>query len=210
MSPTAAGQRAITRAQITGVVLAGGLARRMGEQAAGTDKGLLHFGTQPMVARVIDRLSPQVASMIINANRHLDAWQTFGLPVVSDRIEGFAGPLAGLHAAMAASTTPWVATVPCDSPFLPLDLVARLSAAAFAEHAQVAVACTGDQPHPVFALARCDLVDHLAQFLASGRRRIDAWYSSLRAVHVPFDDEHAFVNINTPEDLQHHAPASRP
>lgn len=202
--------RALPAQQITGVVLAGGLGRRMSEQGMDRDKGLLAFGDRPMAAHVIERLRPQVGALIINANRHLPAWQALGLPVVPDQVEGFAGPLAGLHAALLWSTTPWVVSVPCDSPFLPRDLVLRLSLAAQAAQAQVAVARTADQAHPVFALVRRELRDDLEAFLLSGRRRIDAWYGRLRTIEVPFDDEHAFVNINTPDDLQLHAPPHLP
>ncbi|HYF59979.1 MAG TPA: molybdenum cofactor guanylyltransferase MobA [Burkholderiaceae bacterium] len=191
----------IPREAIAGVVLAGGLGRRMGAAAEGLDKGLRPFRGRPMAAHAIERLAPQVGSVAINANRHLDAWRAFGLPVFSDAIEGFAGPLAGLHAAMTHATAPWIATVPCDSPFLPPDLVARLAAAASAAGAQVAVARTGAQPHPVFALVERSLRDDLDAFLATGRRRIDAWYAPLRVVEVDFDDEAAFRNINTAEEL---------
>lgn len=187
---------------IAGVILAGGLGRRMAGDATGEDKGLRPFAGRPLAAHAIERLAPQVSVLAINANRNLDAWRGFGLPVLPDRVPGFAGPLAGLHAAMAWADTPWVATVPCDSPLLPPDLVARLAAAAAAEHAQVAVARTGTRAHPVFALVRRALADDLERFLASGRRRIDAWYAPLRVVEVPFDDERAFVNLNTPDELE--------
>lgn len=178
----------------------------MDPDGVGTDKGLLPFGTQPMVAEVIARFAPQVGPLLINANRHLTEWEAFGLPVITDRVGDFAGPLAGLHAAMSCSTTPWIMTVPCDSPFLPTDLVQHLAHAALAQDAQVAMACTGEQPHPVFSLVRVDLLHDLEAFLATGRRRIDAWTGRLRTVQVPFDDEQAFVNINTPQDLRQHAP----
>jgi molybdopterin-guanine dinucleotide biosynthesis protein A len=103
---------------------------------------------------------------------------------------------------MAFATTPWLVTVPCDSPFLPVDLVLRLAQAAADKAAQVAVAHTGDQPHPVFALVQRSLEPDLAAFLASGRRRIDAWYAPLRVAEVDFVDEHAFVNLNTPDELR--------
>ncbi len=190
-----------TRASITGIVLAGGLGRRMSTDGSELDKGLRPFRGRPLAAHVIQRLAPQVRTLAINANRHVDDWRRFGHPVFSDRIGGFAGPLAGLHAAMAFVETPWLVTAPCDSPFLPTDLVERLAAAARASDAQVAVARTGEQPHPVFALVRCSLHDHLEAFLGSGRRRIDAWYAPLRVVEVRFDDEAAFRNINTAEEL---------
>ncbi|MEW5890091.1 MAG: molybdenum cofactor guanylyltransferase MobA [Pseudomonadota bacterium] len=186
------------RQPITGLVLAGGLGRRMG----GVDKGLRPFRGKPMVAWALERLQPQVDTILINANQNLEAYQAFGHPVISDRIGGFAGPLAGLHAGLLAATTPLLVTVPCDSPFLPADLVARLAAARAEQDADLAVARTGDQPHPVFSLVRREVVDSLSRFLEGGGRKIDAWYSALRVVEVAFDDEaEAFANINTPQEL---------
>lgn len=191
---------------ITGIVLAGGMGRRMG----GVDKGLVELDGRPMVAHVLARLAPQVGSLLINANQNPDRYAQFGYPVVADALGGFAGPLAGLHAGMTAATTPFVVTVPCDSPFLPTDLVARL-ATGFADNmAQLAVAKTVDQPHPVFALVRRDVLPHLAAFLHGGGRKIDAWYATLRVVEVPFDDdENAFRNINTVDELAAAATAGR-
>ena len=183
---------------VTGLVLAGGLGRRMG----GVDKGLVELDGKPMVAHVLARLAPQVDSVLINANQNIDRYATFGPPVVPDRIEGFAGPLAGLHAGLSAASTPLLVTVPCDSPFLPLDLVERLRAALDAAQAQLAVARTGDQAQPVFSLVRREGLEDLGQFLASGGRKIDAWYARLKVVEVAFDDEaEAFANINTREEL---------
>jgi molybdenum cofactor guanylyltransferase len=188
----------ISRADITGIVLAGGQGRRMGS----VDKGFVELDGRPLVAHVIERLAPQVATLVINANRNAGRYAVFGYPVVADAIGGFAGPLAGLHAGLAAATTPFVATSPCDSPFLPADLVARLSGAFDAQPIDIAVARTFAQPHPVFALARCSLLPHLAQFLGAGGRKIDAWYASLPIAEVAFDDEaDAFRNINTPAEL---------
>jgi molybdopterin-guanine dinucleotide biosynthesis protein A len=194
--------KALPREAITGIVLAGGLARRMSDGDRQVDKGLQPLAGRPMAAWVIERLAPQVGRLAINANRNPDAWAAFGVRVFPDRIEGFAGPLAGLHAAMAIADTPWIVTAPCDSPLLPVDLVARLARAAHAGAAQVAVARTGAQPHPVFALVQRALADDLGAFLASGRRRIDAWHAPLRVVEVDFDDAEAFANVNTPEELQ--------
>jgi molybdopterin-guanine dinucleotide biosynthesis protein A len=188
----------IARRDVTGIVLAGGQGRRMG----GIDKGLIPLSGRAMVAHVIDRLAPQVGAIVVNANQNADAYAAYGHPVVADAVGGFAGPLAGLHAGMSAATTPYVVTVPCDSPFLPADLVARLAAALVAAGAQLAVARTFDQPHPVFALARRDVLPHLAAFLAEGGRKIDLWYASLGIVEVPFDDcAEAFRNINTRDEL---------
>jgi len=188
----------MNRRDITGLVLAGGQGRRMGN----VDKGFVELAGRPLVAHVIDRLVPQVATLVINANRSAEHYAAFGYPVVADAIGGFAGPLAGLHAGLATAATPFVATSPCDSPFLPADLVVRLSAAFDARPIDIAVARTFDQPHPVFALVRRSVLPHLAQFLDGGGRKIDAWYASLAVAEVRFDDEaDAFRNINTPAEL---------
>ena len=182
---------------ITGIVLAGGQGRRMG----GIDKGLQTLRGKPMIEWVLERLRPQVGEIVINANQNRAAYEKYGHRVVADDISGFAGPLAGLHAGMKAASHPLVMTVPCDSPFLPLDLVSRLSNNL--QKNEVAVAKTGNQPHPVFSLVKKDLVQNLESFLAGGGRKIDAWYGALKFVEVPFDDEaDAFRNINTREELE--------
>jgi molybdopterin-guanine dinucleotide biosynthesis protein A len=191
----------IARHEITGIVLAGGLGRRMSDDGSGTDKGLRTFRGRPMASHVIGRLAPQVGPVAINTGRDDAAWRAFGLPLVPDEIGGFAGPLAGLHAALGWARTPWVVTAPCDTPFLPLDLVSRLARAAAGTGARIAVARTGSQPHPVFALVDRTLRDDLAAFLGSGRRRIDAWYAPLPVVEVDFGDDAPFRNINTADDL---------
>jgi len=192
----------MTHAKITGVVLAGGQGRRMG----GIDKGLQLLRGRPMIAWVLERFEPQVTNLIINANQHLDEYATYGYPVVSDEIDGYAGPLAGLQAALHhPSTHSLLATAPCDSPFLPGDLVARLHLVMQQHEADVAVAKTGTQAHPVFSICRRGVSGHLDTFLASGGRKIDEWYSTLKVVEVPFDDEPSmFTNFNTPEDLARH------
>ena len=185
-------------ASVTGVVLAGGQGSRMG----GVDKGLQEFRGKPMVAHAIERLAPQVDELLINANRNSEAYARFGHRVIADEIEGFAGPLAGFERGLAHAAGDLVVTVPCDSPFLPADLVARLRAALEREDAEVAVAQTGDQVHPVFCLMRRGVHASLTRFLASGQRKIDRWYPELRATLVPFDDEaDAFRNINTRDEL---------
>jgi molybdenum cofactor guanylyltransferase len=182
---------------VSGIVLAGGQGRRMG----GVDKGLQLLRGKPMVAWALERLTPQVAEVIVNANQNLEAYARFGHRVVADAIGGFAGPLAGLHAGLCAVSQPLAVTVPCDSPFLPLDLVERLRQAL--GDSDLAVAKTGDQPHPVFSLVRRSVRAHLEKFLAGGGRKIDAWYATLKVVEVPFDDEaDAFRNINTREELK--------
>ena len=181
----------------TGLVLAGGKGSRMGS----VDKGLQPLRGKTMVQWVLERLRPQVADVIINANQNQSHYAYYGHLVVSDEIGGFAGPLAGLHAGLKNAMRPFIVTVPCDSPFLPEDLVERLHAGLAAADAQLAVAKTGDQAHPVFALVRTDVLPHLESFLKGGGRKIDAWYASLKTIEVPFADETAFSNINTREEL---------
>lgn len=181
---------------VTGLVLAGGQGRRMG----GVDKGLQLLHGRPMIVSVLARLAPQVSEIVINANQNLAVYAGFGHRVVPDAIGGYAGPLAGLHAGLGAASHALVLTVPCDSPFLPLDLCARLQEKI--DGKDLAVARTGDQPHPVFALVRTQVRENLQRFLAGGGRKIDAWYASLQVVEVPFDDEaEAFRNINTRAEL---------
>jgi len=183
---------------VTGLILAGGKGSRMG----GVDKGLQAFRGKRLVDHVYERLAPQVGGIIINANQNQDEYRTFGVRVVSDAIGGFAGPLAGFHAGLSVSKRPFLASAPCDSPFLPEDLVARLYARIDETGAELAVAKTGDQPHPVFSLMRRGVLDHLSDFLKGGGRKIDAWYATLNVVEVAFDDEAgAFSNINTLEEL---------
>ncbi|HEY9447547.1 MAG TPA: molybdenum cofactor guanylyltransferase MobA [Burkholderiales bacterium] len=184
---------------ITGVVLAGGQGRRMG----GVDKGLKLLRGKPMVQWVIERFAPQVDEVLINANQNIDAYGRFGYPVIPDKIAGYAGPLAGLHRGLSAARNSLVVTSPCDSPFLPLDLVARLRYALVEQDAELAVARTGDQAHPVFSLCRRSVLPGLTEFLENGGRKIDAWYSALRVIEVTFDDQAAaFSNINTVDELQ--------
>jgi molybdopterin-guanine dinucleotide biosynthesis protein A len=182
---------------VSGIVLAGGQGRRMG----GVDKGLQPLRGRPMIEWVLERLAPQVSEVMVNANQNLERYGKYGHRVVPDEIAGFAGPLAGLHAGLKAAAHPLVVTVPCDSPFLPADLVSRLKNAL--KENQLAVAKTGDQPHPVFALMKRDVRESLEAFLAQGGRKIDAWYAALKVVEVSFDDEaDAFRNINTLEELK--------
>ncbi len=184
--------------KITGVILAGGQGRRMG----GVDKGLRVLRGKPMIEWVLERFASQVHEVLINANQNLDVYARFGHPVIADEISGHAGPLAGLQCALSAARHLLVATVPCDSPFLPDDLVTRLNTALQTRQAQIAVAKTRDQPHPVFCLCRRDVLPHLTQFLAGGGRKIDAWYATLHVVEVAFDDQpDAFSNINTLQEL---------
>jgi molybdopterin-guanine dinucleotide biosynthesis protein A len=181
---------------ITGLLLAGGQGRRMG----GLDKGLQTLRGKPLAQWALERLAPQVDEVLVNCNQNLEAYARFGHRLVPDEIGGFAGPLAGLHAGLRAASHPLVVTVPCDSPFLPLDLVRRLKEKL--GNYELAVAKTGEQAHPVFSLVRKELAANLEAFLRSGGRKIDAWYAALRTVEVSFDDEaEAFRNINTLDEL---------
>lgn len=188
-------------ADITGLVLAGGLGRRMG----GVDKGLQSFQGQPLAARALQRLAPQVGAVAVNANRHHDVYAAWGAPVWPDADDRFAGPLAGLLAGLSRAGTDWLVCVPCDCPHFPLDLVQRL--AAHAADADVVMPVTVDatsgrrQPEPVFSLVRRSLRDDLQRFLAEGGRRFETWAARGRCVQVVFPDAAAFANANTLQDL---------
>lgn len=182
---------------VTGLVFAGGLARRM----QGRDKGLLPLHGRPLVDHVLERLAPQVDAVLINANSHREDYAAFGHPVIADAIGGHVGPLAGLHAGLLACTTPLVVTVPCDAPRLPTDLVARLLAALAGSSAPAAVAYAAERLQPTFMLCRRELRADLEHYLAGGGRKIHTWINDIGALTVPFDDASAFANINTPEEL---------
>ena len=185
------------RAGITGVVLAGGRATRMG----GIDKGLVAVAGRPMVAHIIERLAPQVDDLVINANRSEDEYSAYGHRLAADTLEGFLGPLAGLLAGMQAADTDQVVTAPCDSPLLPADYVDRLASARHEADADIAVAHDGSRQQPVFLLVRTQLQTELADWLAAGGRKIDAWFAGHRVVDVSFTDcPEAFLNINTPAE----------
>lgn len=181
------------------VLLAGGAGRRMG----GVDKGLEIFRGRPLVSWVLDRIAPQAAEILISANRNHARYAEFGYPVVSDALDNFAGPLAGLQAGLMAARHELVACVPCDTPFLPVDLLARLAATLSAQQLDIAVARTPDRVHPVICLTRKQLLPHLTQFLNAGGRKFDAWYATLVMAEVSFEDQpDAFRNLNFPQDLQ--------
>jgi molybdopterin molybdotransferase len=194
-------------ASISGLVLAGGRGTRMGS----VDKGLQPFGGSTMVAHVLERLRPQVASVAINANQNLEAYQAFGVPVWPDDTPGFAGPLAGLEAGLRRCATEYLLAVPCDSPFLPADLAARLLKGLQSADADLALAVTEEnglrQPHPVFCLVRVDKAEVLSAYLAAGGRRMDGWYPQIKVTEVLFEDADAFRNINTRDELQSLDPA---
>lgn len=189
---------------ITGLILAGGRGSRMGS----IDKGLVPLAGKPMVQHVMQRLQPQVQHLLINANQNQDTYAALGMPVWPDAMPDFAGPLAGLQTGLMHCETPYLVTAPCDSPFLPTDLVARLAQALQTQDADLAVAVTGEgatrQPHPVFCLAKASLLPHLTAFLEGGGRKVDRWYATLRVAEVHFADEAAFRNINTLAELREH------
>lgn len=185
------------RAQITGLVLAGGQGRRVG----GQDKGRMKWGGSPLAEHALTRLRPQVGALLVSANRNLAQYAQGGVPVLPDVYAGFQGPLAGLHAGLSDCATPWLVTVACDVPNFPPDLVARLWRGRGA--AQAAYAVCGERAQPTFALYARTLLPALETFLASGERRMRTWLTTLDAVAVPFDDAAAFANLNRLEDFAH-------
>lgn len=182
---------------LSGVILAGGLARRMG----GRPKALQHYAGRPLLTYAIERLRPQVGELWLNVNHDPAAYQSFGLPLLADQIADYPGPLAGLHAALINVRSPWVLCVPCDSPHLPLDLGARLLAAVTTEQRRLAIARSGERTHPVFCLCHRALAASLATYLAAGERRVMHWCQQENAVEVDFPDPDAFANFNTLADL---------
>ncbi|MFQ5995855.1 MAG: molybdenum cofactor guanylyltransferase MobA [Acidiferrobacterales bacterium] len=186
-----------SRSKITGVVLAGGRARRMG----GIDKGLLTLNGRPMIEHVLDVLRPQVDNIIINANRNQERYQAFGYEVVPDKVGEYFGPLAGMASAMEATSTKYILTVPCDSPLISDDLTARLYAALLDNNAEIAVAHDGERMQPVFALLQRDLLSSLVTYLDSGERKIDRWFDKHRVAVCLFEDRpEMFTNVNSPEE----------
>jgi len=188
---------------IPGFIIAGGKSDRMG----GIPKGLLALGDKPILARVLDRFGPQVASVCINSNLPAAKFQAFGLPVFADRGPADAGPLSGLlsclcYAAEKLTASDWIATVPWDCPFVPFDLIDRLAGAA--ENADAAIAVSGGRQHPLAALWRTALLPELTQaFDVRGVRSMKGWLTHIDAVSVPFSAQplDPFFNINTPDDL---------
>ncbi len=191
-----------------GVILAGGLARRMGELGQ-NDKALLQLDGRPILTHVIERLRPQVGSMVINANGDPARFDRFGLPVAPDSVEGFAGPLAGVLAGLdwAAEHAPdasWVVSIACDTPFFPTDLVSRLMAAMERDGADMACAASGGRHHPVFGLWPVRLrADLRAALVEEGLRKVDIWTGRYGLAVAEFETTpyDPFFNANRPEDL---------
>ena len=188
---------------ITGLVLAGGRGSRMG----GVDKGLQNHHGMPLAMHALLRLGQQVGATMVNANRNLAAYESMGAPVWPDALPDYPGPLAGFLAGLEHCETPWLVTVPCDTPDFPADLVARLAAAAQEQQADIAIAATREpdgslQSQPVFCLMRASLLESLVRATAAGERKIDRWAKQHRCAEVVFDDADAFFNANTLAELR--------
>ena len=190
-------------AEITGLILAGGRAQRMG----GIDKGLVPFMGKPLVEHAIDRLTPQVASILINANRNQDHYAQYSHAVIADQHPDFAGPLAGFAAGLEHCNTEYLLSVPCDSPVFPLNLSEQLLEKMISTQSDLVYASSVDTSgaiwtQPVFCLMRCSVKQSLQDFLGQEGRKIDRWFETLPSSTVIFTDEAAFANTNTPEELQ--------
>ena len=196
----------IQKEDITGIILAGGRGSRMG----GADKGLQAFRGMPLALHTLMRLGPQVGEAMVNANRNLAAYESFGVPVWPDASADYAGPLAGFLVGLERCETAYLVTVPCDTPLFPTDLVARLTEALERDDADIAMAAAPEEDgqiraQPVFSLLRHELMESLVRFTTGGGRKIDAWTAQHKTVLVPFDrpgdDPAAFFNANTLAEL---------
>jgi molybdenum cofactor guanylyltransferase len=184
---------------ITGAVLAGGRGSRMG----GIDKGLATLGDRPLIEHILTALSPQVTHLLVNANRNFDRYADYGFAVVKDRLDGHQGPLAGFAALLDACEDEWLVTVPCDTPYIPQDLVSRMWSARVAADADIAIAHDGRRMQPAHAMLPRRLLSDLESFLNSGERKIDRWYARHATIEVDFSDQpDAFLNLNRPEDYR--------
>ena len=186
---------------VTVIILAGGQGRRMG----GVDKGLQLFQGKPLIVHILERLEKQAGTILISANRHIDRYQAYGYPVLPDSVSGFPGPLAGFLTGLQHCRTPYLATVPCDTPFVHEQLIERLRTALVTEEADIAIATTDDSGIPkiqsVFTLMKSNLGNRLETYLKDGRHKLDQWFATLKMVSVHFEEKDAFININTLEEL---------
>jgi len=192
----------ITSEHITGLILAGGRAQRMG----GIDKGLIPFHGKALIESAISRLKPQVSTILINANRSITKYSHYGYPVLMDETPDFSGPLAGFSVGLKHCKTPYLLTSPCDSPLLPTDLAEKMAAELEGNHLELVFASSKEKDgkiwsQPVFCLMRSDLQDSLNSFLSKGDLKIDRWFKELRSSSVLFENSQAFANVNTPEEL---------
>ncbi|MBU3594140.1 molybdenum cofactor guanylyltransferase [Polynucleobacter sp. 71A-WALBACH] len=192
----------ITANQITGLILAGGRAQRMG----GIDKGLIPFHGKPMIESTITRLKPQVSTILINANRSITKYAHYGYPVLMDQTPDFSGPLAGFSIGIKHCKTPYLLTSPCDSPLLPMDLAEKMAVELEDNNLELVFASSKEADgkiwsQPVFCLMKNSLQDSLDAFLSKGDLKIDRWFKELRSGTVIFENAQAFANVNTPEEL---------
>ena len=187
------------KSDVTGVILAGGQARRMG----GQDKGLVMLNGKPMIEIIIDAFKPQTSSLLINANRNHDRYSKYGFDIVADELSGFCGPLAGMASALQTIDTDYLVTAPCDSPFIPHDLVQRLADALDNKSADISVAHDGQRIQPVFCMLNKSVLQSLKNYLAAGDRKIDRWFKQHDFAIADFSDKpETFDNINTHEDIE--------
>lgn len=188
--------------QITGLILAGGRAQRMG----GIDKGLIPFHGKPLIESAISRLKPQVSSIIINANRNITKYAHYGYPVIMDETPDFSGPLAGFSIGLKHCKTPYLLTAPCDSPLLPNNLAEKMVIELEVNNLDLVYASSIEGgkvwAQPVFCLMRSNLQDSLNIFLSKGDLKIDRWFKDLNSGTTVFEDVTAFANVNTPQELE--------
>jgi molybdenum cofactor guanylyltransferase len=184
---------------VTALILAGGKGRRID----GKDKGLIQLSGRPLIEYIIEAIAEQTSNIMINANRNIARYSEYGHPVIADTLDDFQGPLAGFATGMEQVQTPYIVTLPCDGPFVPDDLVARMIKALKQENAEIAVAHDGTRMQPVYALLPVTLLQDLKSFLASGDRKIDRWYAQHQFALADFSDRRdSFLNINTPDDQE--------
>lgn len=184
---------------VTAIILAGGRASRMG----GVDKGLMPLYKSTLISHVLAKLKPQVDAIIINANRELESYKALGYPVFNDEITDFAGPLAGIQVGLKHTSSEYLLTAPCDCPLLPEHLCNKLLMALEKHHADIAIATSNGNDHPVVCLCKTTLLDSLNEYLHQGGRKVSAWQKSLNHVYVDFSEApDAFTNINTLDDLK--------
>jgi molybdenum cofactor guanylyltransferase len=185
---------------VTALILAGGKGRRID----GQDKGLIEVAGRPLIEHILEAVTPQVGGVLINANRNSERYSQYGYPVIPDDMSDFQGPLAGIATGMEHASTAYIATLPCDGPFVPDNLVSRLAQALTRYDADIAVAHDGVRLQPVYALLPTCLLNSLKSFLASGERKIDRWFGLHKYVLADFSDHpETFLNVNTPNDLKH-------
>jgi molybdopterin-guanine dinucleotide biosynthesis protein A len=184
--------------KITGVILAGGMARRMNNQ----DKGLVLYNGQPLVSYAIKAISPVVSRLLINANRNQTSYQQFGCPVIADQTSSFDGPLAGVLSAMLVTEDEILVVMPCDSPLIKTAQLEKLLSTLLETEAEIAVAFDGERLHPVVLALKTALKNSLAHYLASGERKITRWLEQQDTVKVDFSAEaEVFLNVNTLNEL---------